>query len=76
MGLRISHAESFPVGIALGSRVFVYDNTAFIADHVTKRRHRANAKRDLPGLVGELIEPLALQREHQARTFERYREPS
>jgi hypothetical protein len=73
VGLRNSHDKSFPVGIAFGSRVFVCDNTAFIADHVIKRRHTANAKRDLPGLVGELIEPLALQREHQARTFERYR---
>jgi hypothetical protein len=73
VGLRNSHDKSFPVGIAFGSRVFVCDNTAFIADHVIKRRHTANAKRDLPGLVGELIEPLALQRDHQARTFDRHR---
>jgi Domain of unknown function (DUF932) len=73
VGLRNSHDKSFPIGIAFGSRVFVCDNTAFIADHVVKRRHTANAKRDLPGLMGELIEPLALQREAQARTFERFR---
>ncbi len=42
------------------------------ADHVVKRRHTANLKRDLPGLVAETIEPLALHREAQAKTFERY----
>ena len=60
-------------GISFGSRVFVCDNLAFIADHVVRRRHTPNAKRDLPGLVGELIEPLADQREAQHRTIERYR---
>jgi hypothetical protein len=70
VGLRNAHDKSFPVGIAFGSRVFVCDNLAFIADHVIKRRHTVNAKRDLPGLVGQLVEPLADQRERQARTFE------
>jgi hypothetical protein len=36
-------------------------------------KHTANAKRDLPGLVSELIEPLSLQRQVQAQTFERYK---
>jgi len=73
IGLRNSHDKSFPIGVGFGSRVFVCDNMAFIADHVIKRRHTANLKRDLPGLVGELIEPLAVHREAQARTFERYK---
>jgi len=73
VGLRNSHDKSFPIGIAFGSRVFVCDNMAFMADHVVKRRHTANLKRDLPGLVGELIEPLADHREQQHRTFERYK---
>jgi hypothetical protein len=73
VGLRNSHDRSFPVGIGFGSRVFVCDNLAFIADHVIKRKHTANLKRDLPGIVGELIEPLALHREQQHRTFERYK---
>lgn len=42
-----------------------------------RSRHQAAAhnqlKRDLLGLLGELVEPLTLQREHQARTFERHR---
>lgn len=73
VGLRNSHDKRFPIGIAFGSRVFVCDNLAFIADHVIRRKHTANAKRDLPGLVGELVEPLAEQREAQYRAFERYR---
>ena len=38
-----------------------------------KRKHTANLKRDLPGVIGELIEPLALHRESQHRTIDRYR---
>jgi hypothetical protein len=73
VGLRNSHDKTFPIGISFGSRVFVCDNLAFIADHVVRRRHTPNAKRDLPGLVGELIEPLADQRDAQHRVIERYR---
>ena len=72
LGLRNSHDKSFPVGIGFGSRVFVCDNLAFLADTVIKRRHTTNLKRDLPGIIGEIIEPLAIQRERQARTIARY----
>jgi hypothetical protein len=61
-------------GHIFGSRVFVCDNLAFIADHVIKRKHTANLKRDLPGIVGELVEPLALHREAQAKPLTRYRQ--
>lgn len=73
VGLRNSHDKKFPIGISFGSRVFVCDNLAFIGDHVIKRKHTANAKRDLPSLVSQLIEPLTEQREAQARTFQRYK---
>lgn len=73
VGLRNSHDKKFPIGISFGSRVFVCDNLAFIAEHVIKRKHTANAKRDLPGLVGQLVEPLADEREAQQRTFDRYK---
>ena len=69
--VRNSHDKKFPVGIGFGGRVFCCDNLSFHADHVIKRRHTANAKRDLPGIVGGLIEPLAEQREAQHRTFQR-----
>ena len=73
VGLRNSHKKQFPIGIAIGSRVFVCDNLAFNADHVIKRKHTANAKRDLPGLVAEVIEPLHDARKAQAQTFDRYK---
>ena len=73
VGVRNSHDKTFPIGIAFGAKVFVCDNLSFIADHVIRRKHTANAKRDLPGLVGELVEPLMTEREAQARTFQRYR---
>ncbi len=63
VGLRNSHDKRFPVGISFGSKVFVCDNLAFSGDHVIKRKHTGNLKRDLPGLIGEIVEPLAIQRE-------------
>lgn len=73
VGLRNSHDKRFPIGISFGSRVFVCDNLAFSGDHVIRRKHTLNAKRDLPGLVAEVIEPLADQRAAQAITFGNYR---
>ena len=62
VGLRNSHDKSFPIGIAFGSRVFVCDNMAFVGDHVIRRKHTAKAKRELPGLVTEIVAPLQAQR--------------
>ena len=73
VGLRNSHDKKFPIGISFGSRVFVCDNLAFIGDHVVKRRHTQNAKRDLPGLLAEIVEPLAETRKAQAVKFDRYK---
>jgi hypothetical protein len=73
VGLRNSHDKRFPIGIAIGSQVFVCDNLAFHSDHVIRRKHTVNAKRDLPGLVAGVIEPLGEQRKLQHRKFERYR---
>lgn len=74
VAVRNSHDKKFPVGIGLGGRVFCCDNLSFIADHVIRHKHTVNAKRDLPGLIGELVEPLALERERQHRKFLRYQE--
>ena len=74
VGLRNSHDKRFPIGISIGSRVFVCDNLAFAGDHVIRRKHTANAKRDLPGLVAEVIEPLRDERVRQAKIFDAYRE--
>ncbi|WP_457936069.1 DUF932 domain-containing protein [Mesorhizobium sp. 10J20-29] len=72
VAVRNSHDKKFPVGIGFGGRVFCCDNLSFIADHIIRRKHTAHARRDLPGLVGELVEPLAVQRERQHRAFLRY----
>lgn len=73
VALRNANDKAFPVSIGFGSRVFCCDNMALVADHVIKRRHTANLKRDLPGIIGELIEPLTLQREAQHKKIEHYR---
>jgi hypothetical protein len=44
VGLRNSHDKSFPISIGFGSRVFVCDNLAFIAETTIKRRHTANVR--------------------------------
>jgi hypothetical protein len=74
VGLRNSHNKSFPIGIAFGSRVFVCDNTAFIGEHVVSRKHTAKAQRELPGLVAEIVEPLAQVREQQCARFADYKQ--
>ena len=61
--LRNSNDKRFPIKISFGSHVFVCDNMAFNADHVIKRKHTANAKRDPPGHAAEVVEPLADARE-------------
>ncbi len=73
IGLRNSNDRTFPIGISFGSRVFVCDNLAFIGDQVIKRKHTANAKRDLPGLVAAVIEPLTAQRAVQAEKIAQYK---
>lgn len=65
--MRNSHDKKFPIGIGFGSRTFVCDNLAFIADHVVKRKHTIRAKHELPALVSEIVEPLANEREAQHR---------
>lgn len=43
-----------------------------VAEHVVKRKHTMNAKRDLPGLIGEIVEPLQIAREKQHQSFLTY----
>lgn len=72
-GLRNSHSKRFPIGIAFGSRTLVCDNTAFSSDHVVRRKHTPKAKRDLPGLLAEIVEPLQLQRQVQFDKLQLYK---
>lgn len=73
VGLRNSHDKSWPIGIAFGSRVFVCDNTAFTGEKVIKRRHTPNAKRDLPALVAEAVEPLHAARIAMSQQYDRFK---
>jgi hypothetical protein len=73
VALRNSHDKKFPVGIGFGGHVFCCDNMSLMADHVIRRKHTANAKRDLPGLIAEVVEPLADARDRQQRVFNVYR---
>ena len=72
VGLRNSNDKSFPVGIAFGSRTFVCDNLAFIGEHTVRRRHTQKLRFELPGLIANIVEPLADRRQEQAKTFARY----
>ncbi len=72
LGLRNAHDKSFPIGLAFGSRVFVCDNTAFSADTVVKRKHTANSRRDLPGIISGIVEPLKEKRLVQAQHYDQY----
>lgn len=72
VGLRNSADKTFPIGISIGAKVFVCSNLSFVGDHVIRRKHTQGAKRDLPGLVAQVIEPLREQRIGQAKTFDRY----
>lgn len=72
VALRNSHDKKFPIGIAVGARVFVCDNLSFVGDHVVKRRHTVNAKRDLPGIVATMVEPLHQERQSQHQKFQTY----
>ncbi len=73
VGLRNSHDKSFPVGVSFGSRVFCCDNMAFTGEHVIRRRHTPKIKRELPGLIAEIIEPLADARKYIALTYDRFK---
>lgn len=44
-----------------------------MGNHVIRRKHTVNAKRMLPGLLMEIIEPLAIKREEQAKKFDHYK---
>jgi hypothetical protein len=73
VGLRNSHDKTFPIGIAFGSRVFVCHNRAFIGDHVIRRKHTVKAKRELPGLLTEIVQPLQSERIRQKEKIAYYR---
>lgn len=53
VGIRNSHDKTYPVGLAVGSHVFVCDNLAFSAEIVVSRRHTARVLTDIERLLAE-----------------------
>ena len=74
LGLRNSHDRSLPIGIAFGARVMVCDNLSMLADHVIKCKHTVKAKKELPGLIQEIIQPLQAQRIAQNQKLVAYQQ--
>lgn len=74
IGIRNSHDKSFPVGLALGSRVFVCDNLAFSSEVTISTKHTRYVLDRLPRLIGEGVARLVQRRVHQERRLELYRQ--
>jgi len=55
IGIRNSNDKSFPAGCAIGERVFVCDNLAFVGEIQFGRRHTTNIMRDLPARISDII---------------------
>lgn len=74
IGLRNSHDKKFPVGLALGSRVFVCDNLAFSSDVNIASKHTRRIYDRLPRLVADGVARLVSHRANQERRIEAYKE--
>ncbi len=73
IGLRNSHDQSFPAGLAVGSGVFCCDNLAFSAEITVARRHTRFIDRDLPQLVQAAVGRLGEMRHKQDERIEAYK---
>ena len=74
IGIRNSHDKTFPVGLALGSRVFVCDNLAFSSEVTISTKHTRYVLDRLPRLIGEGVAKLVAKRVHQERRIELYKQ--
>lgn len=72
-GLRNSHDKSFPLAMAVGSRVFVCDNLAFSSEIQVTRRHTRHVMDDFPRLIATACGRIRNSAEDQERRFEHYR---
>jgi hypothetical protein len=73
LGLRSSHDETMAKGIALGSRVFICDNTAMSSNQVLKTRNTKNVLKRLPAMIATAVGNLPEEIERQDRFFEQLR---
>jgi hypothetical protein len=73
IGLRGSHDQSLPRGLAAGSRVFVCDNLCFSGEVTVNTRQTTYVERRMPGLVLNAVRNLAGAFEVQDARYDRYR---
>lgn len=73
IGVRGSYDQSFPRGLAVGSRVFVCDNLCFSGEVVVKTRQTTNIGRRLPALVYSAMQQVAELAQVQANRAKVYR---
>jgi hypothetical protein len=57
--------KTFTIGIAFGANVVVCDNMSFMGEHRIHRKHTAGARRALPGLLADIVQPLQQARAEQ-----------
>lgn len=74
IGVRNSHDKKFPVGLAVGSRVFVCDNLAFSSEVVIKSKHTRFIRDRLPRLVADGVAGLVQHRHVQEKRIRCYKE--
>lgn len=74
VGLRSSLDMSIAPSIAFGSQVFVCDNLSFTGEVVIKRKQTTYGRIELPALINEAVQGVAIMRDNQNRRFEHYQE--
>jgi hypothetical protein len=74
VGVRNSHDKSFPVGMVVGSRVFVCDNLAFSSEIQVTRRHTKNVMDDFPRLIATACGRIRQSAATQEARFEHYKQ--
>jgi hypothetical protein len=73
VGLRGSYDQSFPRGLAVGSRVFVCDNLSFSGDVTINTRQTTNIGERIGPLWRQACEKIPALAEQQEQRFDAYR---
>lgn len=74
VGLRNSHDQTFPAGIAVGATVLVCSNLSFSGEVKLARKHTAHIARDLPQLIEAAVGRLGDLRRSQELRFAHYKQ--
>ena len=74
LGIRNSHDKTFPIGLALGARVFVCDNLSFSSEVVIKTKHTRHVLNRMSSLVSTGVAKLIDRRRSQDERIALYKE--